>query len=314
MSARYEVGELVNVTIRGAQVTAADKRDVVVQYGTELGVHEMAVAIDSPDVTVRRAVPADGVPQQGDIWVDQFGAKYFVRAGVQDNVVLVPSDSRSLSQVHWETLHAGAEGPIKLLWREGWSPQPAAPADLLHRGKCEDQADEPARHSDHVGVLRSIADGIESGMTVPASVNLIGSVASLQFKSNEQAAVDAWAARFGLATRLSSHVYHEADRRWSEYSTSVGPDGCVRIWCAVDLPDEPAIDGSPSDLDGPPAAPTKNGLCPYGGVRGDEHEYTEGCCENDCANEWHFGVDRPRFGGCPACGEPAPSTPDGGGS
>jgi hypothetical protein len=237
VSARYERNELLNVTLRGVRVVNQVADSVRVVGGEwPSSMFTIDLPVGHVDVTVRRAVPADGVPQAGDIWVDQFGGKYFVRAGVQDNVLLVPAAVSSSSQVHWETLHAGPEGPIKLLWREGWSPQPAAPA-------VEVPGDDPVdKQPSFAASLRILADWLDAHPDFPLPTWTAGISAALGSVDRVREAASM------LGAPVQDYVA-ESGKRHVVVEHEFG-----RISLRLSRVEDPVVDGSPSDLDGPPEA------------------------------------------------------------
>ncbi len=123
MSARYQPGEIVDVTIRGARVEAESFDD------------GHAVQIALPDdwhwwlpltaaVTVSRRAPAEWPPSIGDLWLDVHGGKWFCR--YHDAEPALASETGGVDDPQWVL---GEYGPMTLLYREGWSPAPAADVD-----------------------------------------------------------------------------------------------------------------------------------------------------------------------------------------
>lgn len=107
----YQAGEVVTVTIERLVVTAWASRQRELYGHTEgdsdghRGVHRIALR---PGVDVMRLVPADGQPQPGDIWRDQYGGIWVAMAGqsASGSVELVdptkPHSRRSVTSISTE--------------------------------------------------------------------------------------------------------------------------------------------------------------------------------------------------------------------
>lgn len=77
----YHIGDIVDITIKGARVTEWDKANdnLTVEYETELGHYESGFAVDSEKFTVTHVASAGWPPQVGDLWRCSKGNLWFVR-------------------------------------------------------------------------------------------------------------------------------------------------------------------------------------------------------------------------------------------
>lgn len=88
MSETFEIGELVDITIRGAKVVntypirrdGCDMGTVLVAEYTDGEHRNVAVGLSAPSVTVERVAPAEWPPQPGDLWRDKHEDLWFVFA------------------------------------------------------------------------------------------------------------------------------------------------------------------------------------------------------------------------------------------
>jgi hypothetical protein len=314
MSARYQPGERVSFWIEG-EVSRRHAQDRHLWVALDDGeyVYVPFRAIESGALTVERRWPSYGKPQPGEVWENPNGLQVFAHKDSDGYTLMVSSTG-----ARWDNEEQAldAVGPLRRVYPPVH--EPAVPV-------VEDQDDEPVDERAAVVVgVRHLADLIEAHPDLPASRHNLGVsvyVNNMPHVGNDDEAgfteLRRIAAILGVEPdlrdepgamhpsvklRLAGGVAYEATYITQAYRRGYKP-----------VEPETVVDGSPSDLDGPPAAPTANGLCPYGGVRGDEHEYTSDCCEHNCADPWHLEDGGDRTGPCPGCGdEPAPSIPDGG--
>lgn len=78
----YAVGDVVDITIKGARVTEWDEANdnLTVEYETNLGHYESGFAVDSGSFFVTRVMPAEWPPQPGDLWCNRKGVPWFAVA------------------------------------------------------------------------------------------------------------------------------------------------------------------------------------------------------------------------------------------
>lgn len=112
----YQVGEIVDITIRGARIDAVTDDRLAIVYGTGRWFARLA----ADDVTVIRVTPADGEPQAGDIWADRNSIEYYATQSSNISTVrLTPANGQSND---WPDVNRFA-GPLRLVYR------PAPPAE-----------------------------------------------------------------------------------------------------------------------------------------------------------------------------------------
>lgn len=81
----YKVGEVVDITIKGARIIEVSGQSIVYTYP---GLHTLArsaVAPDAEAVTVERVAPAEWPPRKGDLWRDRQGDLWFARIADGDD-------------------------------------------------------------------------------------------------------------------------------------------------------------------------------------------------------------------------------------
>lgn len=110
-----QYGEVVDITITGAKVSGPIADRLLIGFGDDT----LQLTVGNPHVTITRSEPADGEPQQGDVWRDQEGRAYACvwRDGrpVLVDVILRPGNERLY--VNWLEVHKGRSGPIRLVYR-----------------------------------------------------------------------------------------------------------------------------------------------------------------------------------------------------
>ncbi|HEY4377531.1 MAG TPA: hypothetical protein VGM93_10240 [Acidimicrobiales bacterium] len=140
MSARFEVGEVVDITIRGARVDGMRGGEwLEILYGATGHECSGEVHLGAHGLTVTRTAPAEWPPQPGDIWEDKDGDEW--AAALQwggEDVVLFSTDVSGSIWTDFEKMATEA-GPLKLIRRRGWTPTPPAaepePADVDERAE-----------------------------------------------------------------------------------------------------------------------------------------------------------------------------------
>jgi hypothetical protein len=81
----YAVGEIVDITIKGARIARKDSTDRI--WFTLGGTGEGWIPVhpgDEASVVVQRVAPAEWPPQAGDLWRDRSGALHFGADHVPD--------------------------------------------------------------------------------------------------------------------------------------------------------------------------------------------------------------------------------------
>lgn len=119
--ADFQIGEVVDVTIKGARVSST--------YGLSWNDEDMGtmlvfrtcehttcqagmVNIGDPGVTVERVAPAEWPPQKADLWRDRSGDLWFA---VDDGEVWLTSDGYEREISDWVRSNYG---PLTLVYRE----------------------------------------------------------------------------------------------------------------------------------------------------------------------------------------------------
>ena len=162
MSARFEVGELVDITIRGARVSDRHVQDKHLWLGVDGDAFYLPVRmLANATVTVSHAAPKEWPPQPGDVWVNAHGAVLFASGGeFQDQLWMRDATGNVFEQPATALEHMG---PLKLDYRQGWSPapEPAGPRT----------ADEPVvvldERAEAIAGFRELADFLEAHPDVP---------------------------------------------------------------------------------------------------------------------------------------------------
>jgi hypothetical protein len=118
MTAGYEAGETVTVTITGAKVVTHDDHGLSVTVPAVGWYSTLPPGL--PGVIVRREAPADGLPARGEVWADAAGNAYFAveRRGGRINLVDTYGGAAD-----WEDVHGGDQGPIRRVAQAGWAGQ-----------------------------------------------------------------------------------------------------------------------------------------------------------------------------------------------
>ncbi len=161
-SERYQPGELVNVRITGARYEGVGL----------IGEHAVRVddqVFDLPlNAVIERVAPKEWPPQPGDIWEDLAGHEWFARAEGDFDVegaALVQVDAPGSGQLaDWV---ANAFGPLRLVRRRGWTPEPAP---------AEPTPVELDQRAEKVAGLRAFADLLASRTDLPLPYGIDGQV------------------------------------------------------------------------------------------------------------------------------------------
>jgi hypothetical protein len=155
MTARYEVGELVNLEFRRLPVVSADGTHLVCQLPNTGG--QLVMPLDHAGLTVTRVAPKEWPPRPGDIWETADGRQWFARHDIGAGVRLACEDANSPSEMaDWVMDHFGR---MRLVYRRGWSPtpepatEPTAPAEVDKRAAT-------------IAGLREMADWLEANPSV----------------------------------------------------------------------------------------------------------------------------------------------------
>ena len=248
MSARYEVGELVDVLIRNGRIVEADATSVMVEA------KDMdAMWLDLNAVQVTRVAPKEWPPQTGDVWEDAAGDQWFARTHPDvDGVSLSSMDGRKFSG--WDAVTIlEAHGPMRLVYRRGWSPKPepaGPPADEPDRLVPEDP-----RAATILG-LREMADWLEANPSVP----LPWYSSSLTAYVDHDPATSTKAASIEVLRRASEATGVELDESMhlslrKSFTGRVRYDAVLCNWATPDEPDEPdeSLPGAGEEVAGPGA-------------------------------------------------------------
>jgi len=110
-------GEVVNVELRGAAVgygaTDALVFEAVDDAGERVYIH---IPRRIKNLHIARSVPADGVPQPGEVWITQTGTRLFAfQNGTAANRTTCLMDATTGTGRRWHEVHTGDGGPIRRL-------------------------------------------------------------------------------------------------------------------------------------------------------------------------------------------------------
>lgn len=160
---KFTAEEVVDVQIKGARVVIHDGDALELTYAPEGGNAYALYLRQGSGVTVIRRAPAEWPPQPGDVWRDK-GANAWFSQDTEGDPILRAQHSgwgggdpeRVLNQY----------GPMTLVYREGWTPAPAADAD---------QADEPKldQRAELIAGIREFADFLEAHPDLPADQYIV---------------------------------------------------------------------------------------------------------------------------------------------
>ena len=125
----FQVGELVDVTIRRARVERHDGDGLALSVGGARIVIPVVLPSAAPSsVTTERVAPAEWPPQPGDLWADSRGVWWFVHR------VQVGNARHETRLVPDRPVQAGGWWPDRLLSDRG-------PVTLVHRIAVDDEPD-----------------------------------------------------------------------------------------------------------------------------------------------------------------------------
>jgi hypothetical protein len=281
MSARYAEGELIDVQIKGARVDAINDSGMLVQLSDLIQV-DLPLPLPNNGVTVTRVAPAEWPPVAGDLWANANGVKVFAQDHMlhTSNGFQFGSAEEALESI----------GPMTLVYREGWTPAPAADVD-----QADDQpTPQTEGRAAVVAGFRQLADLIErTDLPIPDLWRLgqsagwatfIGDSFVPRYTSTDEAVdrLRAWAEECGVEHRtrdVGADVYHNVDVRLGGVSVELS-----YIVTAAATPEVAA-----AVADGPAAAPTFE-LGPVldqdlDGPVELEHEHTGGAAGSPGENE-----------------------------
>ena len=116
---RFEPGEIVDITIKGARVEEPtdDQGNLEFTYSGDEGLvsFEGVVVPLADAVTVKRVAPPEWPPQIDDLWRDRLGILWFGTRDGSNTVAL----SNSNGTAHVPEYLTEAYGPLTLVHREG---------------------------------------------------------------------------------------------------------------------------------------------------------------------------------------------------
>jgi hypothetical protein len=171
----YTVGELVDVTIRGARVLGVSKKWAS-KFTEPPALLDLEVSEDwhpvidvrAPGVTVARVAPAEWPPRPADVWYDRNNSPWAVLGDAADGSVEMRLvwDRRGQWLDPAEVL--GAVGPMRLEYRPGWSRQPdPVPAGPAEPGEVDERAEK-------IAGLRELANLLDRNpaLTVPYRITV----------------------------------------------------------------------------------------------------------------------------------------------
>lgn len=120
-----KVGDLVDITIRGARIESVDDVGMAVVSLPEHG-WRPSVNLRAAGVQVERLAPAEWPPVAGDAWRDKHGELWFAYEGVVNGEPGLTM--RAVRSNRWSSGHEGqigANGPWSLVHREPVDGTPA---------------------------------------------------------------------------------------------------------------------------------------------------------------------------------------------
>ena len=155
MSARFEVGELVDLAIRGARVVDMAGQGFAPLLALDVDGERLEVAL-SASLTVTRVAPKEWPPQSGDLWEDAHDGSWW--AGPDDEGgVYLRSQKGGTDYPDWVLNNYG---PMRLAYRRGCAPEPGPAAVEAEPTPVDDRAAK-------IQGLRELADWLEANPGVP---------------------------------------------------------------------------------------------------------------------------------------------------
>lgn len=188
----FQVGEMVRAVIEAGRVDSVEGDALVVAVGAA----QIMLPLDERElVRVERMAPAEWPPQGGDVWRAASGVKWFASASAAGDVMMVSSPSGT--QARPEKVLGFSDGPLTLVYREGWTtavPVPVQPDP------------DPDDLATLVAGLRELADFYEANPAMPMPIypsvtfDVTNSTAQpITDDAAGQAVVEAAAALLGVA-------------------------------------------------------------------------------------------------------------------
>jgi hypothetical protein len=107
-TAQYVPGEEIQITLKG-QVTAHDEAGLVIQVAADW--YFTVLPTDTTAAAITRLIPAEGIPQVGDLWRDCGDVDWFVR----DCRRMLNGEGKDLP---WTVVNDSC-GPLRLIYRPG---------------------------------------------------------------------------------------------------------------------------------------------------------------------------------------------------
>lgn len=191
---RFEVGELVDIAIRGARVVDTAGQGFAPLLALDVDGERLEVA-PSASLTVTRVAPREWPPRPADVWASGDGRLWFARASEDysyDQARMVSADPDSPSESAGTVLNHF--GQMRLVYREGWSPEtpPAGrDTDAAPEASAVATTGQPAdMRAENIAGLREAADWLAANPDVPLD-----------------------GGAYELLTSLSSHGRSDSDRR-----------------------------------------------------------------------------------------------------
>lgn len=164
MSARFEVGELVDITIKGARVEAVEAftNSLTVFYRPGLSdtTFDSATLMLGGAVDVTRVAPREWPPQPGDVWESADGRQWFAGELEDSDGTWLHAAGRSVGCFDHDAL--AEHGPMRLAYRRGWTPAPAPAVEPT--GKPSEPVD---KRTALIQGLRKLADFLDANPDVP---------------------------------------------------------------------------------------------------------------------------------------------------
>lgn len=116
---RFKAGEIVDITIKGVEITNADPFGIDLNLGPDATASFYSTRLPTAptSVTVHRASPFEWPPKDGDVWLDSDGDQWFgIRAGHNDGkALLIDFDGNDKHADEVLSLY----GPLTLAFRHG---------------------------------------------------------------------------------------------------------------------------------------------------------------------------------------------------
>lgn len=255
MTAQYEPGERVRIGIDAEVVAAGDPSLEVVYRGGDGQAYALYLRSDAPALTVERVAPKEWPPQVDDVWRAANGTKYWAD-GYSAHSGMDEPRMVGGGRGFWPDELLAEAGPLTLVYREGWSPAPAEPAD--------DQAEVQPSYADS---LRELADWLDAHPDMPMplySLHVSGSLVALAGPAASVERVRRAGELLGVAVQDElgdatgkRHLRTEREFGRVQFSLSFVTDAAPAAagGSSPALAGPPATENSTEDADGDPALP-----------------------------------------------------------